>query len=168
MSDTYNVGCVGLFFGAPDVVTDYLWDTDNLRRHVPHVQDLEHLTASSSGKQLFRMQLCPPGAAAAQIVTVRTREHCRIKYVQLQTHPLLRSHEGEWLVSPDPAGNGSLVYLNHRLRLDEAKVEQARPRDAVGTAWALDLVRQSGRRSLAALSSAFSLKEPAATARGSS
>lgn len=159
MSTMFNIGCVCEFHGEPDAVTDYLWCVDHLQQHIPHVKRITQLTSTGGPRQqLFRMQLAPPGAPACDVVTWREREHRRILYRQIQAHPLLRSHEGEWLISGHPSGVGAIVYLNHRLGLDDDRVALAKPAAADGTSWALDLVRQSGYRSLEALSAAFGVR----------
>ncbi|HET9645467.1 MAG TPA: hypothetical protein VFP68_19395, partial [Burkholderiaceae bacterium] len=88
-----------------------------------------------------------------------------IRYVQLQPHPLLRSHQGDWLVTARPGGSGSIVYLNHTLQLDEQRVEQAKPEGATGIAWALMLVSQGAYRSLDALATAFDAARASLTSR---
>ena len=159
MSTIFNIGCVCTFQGAPDAVTDYLWCLDNLQRHIPHVKSVTQLTSSrGTHQQLFRMQLAPPGAQACDVITLRHREHRRIRYRQIQPHPLLRSHAGEWLICGHPSGAGAIVYLNHELGLDDDRVALAKPAATDGTSWALDLVRQSGNRSLEALSAAFAAR----------
>ncbi|NMO18031.1 hypothetical protein HPC49_10230 [Pyxidicoccus fallax] len=120
-----------------------LWEVDRWPSLLPHVRRVT-LRERTHTYQDFELEAAGPSRTRVCRIIRRDDEGRRIEYEQVHSHPLVRSHQGAWLL--DPVGDTVVVTAEHTLELEPDSHQRARHMVGQETLSTLRVVKELAER----------------------